>query len=308
MHYLTLAKEDVYDVSCELDDNLKYLKMFVASRPLEGMSEKTLKAYVYYSKNFFASVNKNFRDITTVDIQYYLAQYEATHGVSKRSIDNIRRGINGWFLWLEETEAISSNPFKKIHKIAFEDKPVVILSDTDVVNIREYLHGNIRSRAMVEFLLATGVRVSEFCACNISDVDFDRNKVIIHSAKKRNKSDRVVFLTAEAKKYLKDYLELRKSRGWDNSPALFQSNRKGGVRATERLVNGELCSIEKAIGLDKHLTCHVFRKTCSGILHRRGMSSVDISRILGHSDSSTFEKYYIDVSVETLQQNYQIYR
>lgn len=299
-------EKTLYELSTDIDDNYKYLKMFVAARRLEGMSEKTLRSYVFYSKNFLTTVNKNFRDITSLDIQFYMSNYELTHGISKRSLDNMRKGINGWFIWLEETEIIPVNPFRKVRKIAYDKKPVVTLSDDDIVLIREHLHGekHLRTRAMVEFLLATGVRVSELCAVDITDVDFFNSKVLIHSAKKHHKEDRVCFLTPEARKFLQDYLMLREKRGWTNSPALFQSNKKDGNRITERLVNTELRNLETACGINKKITCHIFRKTLASILHRRGMSAIDIARYLGHEDSRTSETYYIDVSVDNLQYNY----
>ena len=297
-------ERNIFDLSCELDDNWKYLKLFVASRRLEGMSERTIRSYVFYTKAFLAAVNKNFREITTIDIQWYLSEYELSHHVSKRSLDNIRRGLNGWFIWLEEQENIPSNPVRRIRKIAYEKPPITVLSDEEIVNIRDYLYGNVRSRAMFEVLLATGVRVSEFCAIDISDVDFVENKITIHTAKKRYKEDRTVFLTAEARKYLIDYLDLRKEKGWDNSPALFQSNRKGGDRFTERLVNGELRRIEKACNLKKKMTCHVFRRTVASTLHRRGMSGCSIAKYLGHTTSATSETYYINVDVTDLQYSY----
>ncbi len=297
----------VYELSTELDDNYKYLKMFVAARRLEGMAESTITHYVYYARNFLGTINKNFRDISVVDIQWYLSNYEVTHAVSKRYIDNIRKGINGWFLWLEEQEYIESNPFRKIHKIAYDKPPVYVLTDMEVVNIRDYLYNDLRTRAMVEFLLSTGVRVGEFCAINTTDVDFINNKCIIHSEKKHGKETRVVFLTAEAKKYLLDYLDLREKRGWNNSPALFQSNRKGGVRITERVVNTSLRKIEKALNINKPLTCHIFRKTVATKLHKRGLDNISIAKYLGHEDSSTSEKYYINVAVENLQYSFNKY-
>lgn len=303
LHPVTLIKP-TFALSCDLDDNYKYLKMFVASRRLEGMSENTIRSYVFYTKAFLATVNKNFREITTLDIQWYLSEYEITHNISKRSLENIRRGVGGWFLWLEESENISFNPFKKIRKIAYDKPPVTTLSDLDIVNIRDYLHGNIRSRAMFELLLSTGVRVSEFCSIDVSDVDFINDRITIHSAKKRYKEDRTVFLTAEARKYLIDYLELRKLRGWDNNPALFQSNRRGGARFTERLVNGELRRIEKACGLNIKLTCHVFRRTVASIMHKKGISSYSIAKYLGHTTSATSETYYINVDIDDVHNSF----
>lgn len=313
---LSLNLQDVklekatYELSVDVDDNYKYLKMFVASRRLEGMSENTLRSYVFYTKAFLETINKNFRDITAIDIQWYMANYEVVHGISRRSLDNLRKGINGWFIWLEETENIPSNPFRKVHKIAYDKKPVVTLSDDEIVLIREYLHGDkyLRTRAIVEFLLATGVRVSELCAVDVTDVDFINSKVIIHSAKKHHKEDRICFLTPEARKYLQDYLLLRERKGWDKNPALFQSNKKDGKRITERIVNEELRKLETACNINKKITVHIFRKTLASILHRRGMCAIDIAQYLGHEDSRTSETYYINVSIDNLQYNYSKYR
>ena len=309
LHDVNIEKTQ-YELSTDIDDNYKYLRMFVASRRLEGMSEKTLRSYIFYTRRFLETVNKNFRDITTIDIQYYLSEYEAKKHISKRSLENMRKGINGWFIWLEETENIPSNPVKKVRRIAYEKKPVTVLTDDEIVTIREYLHGekHLRSRAMVEFLLATGVRVSELCSTDVKDVDFINSKVTIHSAKKRCNEDRVCFLTPEAKKFLRDYQELRRKKGWDNDAALFQANRKGGKRITERMVNEELRNLEKVLNVDKKITCHIFRKTLASILHRRGMSTMDIAKYLGHVDTRTSETYYISVDEEELQHNYCKYR
>lgn len=261
----------------------------------------------FYTKKFLDSINKNFRDINAIDIQYYLSEYEAIHKVSRRSLDNIRKGINGVFLWLEEQEYIEKNPFRKIRPIAYEQKPIQVLSELDIVRIRDWCHGKPRDMAMIEFLLSTGVRVSELCRVNISDVNLDSGEVTIQCAKKRMKKTRTCFLTMEAVYYIKAYLQWRNDKRYTSSEALFQSNRTCGMRVTERIVNNFLRSMEKSLDLSLPLTVHVFRKTLASRLFAKGMDGKSIATILGHASSSTSERYYIGVQTANLKHEFEKY-
>ncbi len=290
------------------NSNEKYLRMFVASRLLEGLSKNTLRQYVFYSRNFLDWIRKDFVDITSIDVQYYLSEYERTHNVCKCSLDNMRKGINGFFLWLFENDYIESNPVAKIKHIAYEKKTIETLTDEEILDIRDYIHDDYRTRAIVEVLLSTGVRVSELCNIMIKDVDLDNSEIVIHCAKKRNKQDRVLFLTAEAKKAINNYIDYRDARGWNDSPYLFVSNRKYGRPLSERLVNEKLHAIETALDLKKNLTVHMFRKTLASILYKRGMSPLDIAYILGHVDTRMSETYYINVKNEDVCRNYRRFR
>lgn len=303
-----IMERDIFALSCEVDDNAAYLKLFIAARRIEGMSESTIKSYYYYTRNFLDMINKNFRDITAIDVQWYLSEYEVSHCVSRRSLDNIRKGINGVFIWLEENEYIDINPLHRVHPIAYEEKPIQILSDYDIVKIRDYVHDKPRERAMVEFLLSTGVRVSELCSIDIKDVILDSGEVAIHCAKKRRKKDRIAFLTPEAIYSIQNYQNWRYKKRFTSCEALFQSNRTCGTRITERIVNITLRGIEKRLGLEVPLTCHVFRKTLASQLHRRGMQNLDVATLLGHVDSRTSEKYYIGVHIDDLKREFIKYR
>lgn len=307
-HLRDIKMEQIlFAVSCDVDDNTKYLKLFIAARRLEGLSEKTLRSYYFYTKRFLSTIDKNFRDVEPLDVQWYLSVYEAQYHVSRRSLDNIRRGINGVFLWLEENDFIDRNPLKKIRPIAFETKPIETLSDEDVVKLKDYVHSDIRGRAIISFLLSTGVRVSELCKIDVEDVDFVKREVLIHSAKKRSKQTRTVFLTPDACFYLKSYLEYRQNKGYVGCDALFQSNRKTGKRITERIVNTYLRKLERELGIDKKITVHIFRKTLASNLHRRGMDNTDIATYLGHSGTATSEKYYIGIKKEDLEREFHKY-
>lgn len=294
-------------ICCE-NDNERYLRQFVASKRLEGTSEATINKYVFYARLLFQFLNKSFRDVSTTDIQFFLSEYELTHDICKRTLENMRKGINGFFSWLFDMEYIKMNPVKKIKPIAYEKKAVEILTDEEILDIRDCVHNDVRARAIIETLLATGVRVSELLNIQIDDLDLDNNEITIHCAKKRRKQDRILFLTAEAKKGINEYMRYRLKRGYMDSSYLFVANKKNGKPLTERLVNEGLKKISDKCGLKKKLTVHTFRKTLASILYRRGMQPLDIAYILGHADSRMSETYYIGIKNEDVKRGYAKFR
>ena len=175
-------------------------------------------------------------------------------------------------------------------------------------DIRECVRDDVRTRAIVELLLSTGVRVSELISINIENIDFDKGEITIHCAKKRQKQDRKAYLTVEATKSLRKYLEYRNTLTSPDGTALFISNRNNGRRVTERLVNSSLREIEKKIGLKKKLTVHVFRRTFATILWKHGCSPLSISKLLGHADTRMSETYYIGLQDEDIKRDYYKYR
>lgn len=49
------------------------LQVFAANKKLENLSEKSIEQYVRTTRNMLMTLNKNYEDITTNDIKYYLA-------------------------------------------------------------------------------------------------------------------------------------------------------------------------------------------------------------------------------------------
>lgn len=305
-----LIKKDCFELSTDLDDNEKYFRLFIATKKLEGMSKKTISHYVYETRKALDFLNKNFRDVTNLDIQFYLSEYERFHNVSRRSLDNMRRHIAGYYNWLELQGYISLNPLRRVGKISYEKKEVQVLTDYEIQLIREYLSGvdtkySIRLRAIVEFLLATGVRVSELCSCSRSDIDFQKREVRIVCAKKRDRRTRTIFLNTEAIFYLNKYFEYRDKRGWNNSNSLFQGNNSKSQGINDREVNSQLNKLGVAAGItNKKLTVHIFRKTLASRLYSRGFKPADIAYILGHADTRTSETYYIHIDKEDIKRSY----
>jgi len=87
-------------------------------------------------------------------------EYQTINNCGKVTIDNIRRSLSTFFSWLEEEDYIIKSPMKRIHKV----KTAIIVKDTipdEKVEILRDNCNNLRDRAMIDFLLSTGIRVGE---------------------------------------------------------------------------------------------------------------------------------------------------
>ena len=116
--------------------------------------------------------------ITTEMLRKYLVEYQSINNCGKVTIDNIRRSLSTFFSWMEEEDYIIKSLMKRIHKV----KTAIIVKDTipnEKVEILRDNCNNLRDRAMINFLLSTGIRVGELVRLNISDIDFSERECVV---------------------------------------------------------------------------------------------------------------------------------
>lgn len=139
--------------------NMDFLDMFLTAKHLEGCSDKTIRYYRCNIEKMLDTINIPVIKITTEMLRKYLVEYQTINNCGKVTIDNIRRSLSTFFSWLEEEDYIKS-PMKRIHKV----KTAVIVKDTipdEKIEILRDNCNNLRDRAMIDFLLSTGIRVGD---------------------------------------------------------------------------------------------------------------------------------------------------
>jgi len=139
-----------------------------------------------------------------------------------------------------------------------------------------------RDRAILELFFSTGLRVSELCALNRDSLDLTQGEFSIRG---KGGKIRLVFISPEAKKALKNHLDHRK----DTEEALFtsQNNTRLTPRSIERLIHFYAAKA----GIVKKVTPHTLRHSFATDLLRNGADLRSVQLLLGHSNISTTQIY-----------------
>lgn len=274
------------------DDSENLVRKFAICKRIEGCSEKTIKLYISNLGMFYKFIQKDFLQITTDDIRYWLATM-LKNGVQEKTILNRKRSLSSFYNFLVQEEIISKNPVAPIKTIKTRKQVKESVEDFDLEKIRDYPMPT-RNRAIFEILLSTGMRISEMCNLNKDDIDFKNNQCIVLG--KGNK-ERVCFLNARAIYWLQKYLKERN----DDNNALFVSELAPYKRLEIAGAEIFMRKIGRELGI--HLHPHKMRRTVATQALSKGMPIEQIQTMLGHNSISTTTEYAI-TKVKEVQYNH----
>ena len=304
LHGLDLIKTCT-ELSTETDNTEYMLGCFVVNKKLEGCTDSTLDQYLRTARRFLAQCGKSYRDVTKDDVKHYLAL--RMQQVRQNTLHSEKRNLSSLFTWLHDEGYIQKNPVKPIKGIRGEDVECVYFTVDEEIALRD-VQCCIRDKALIAFLLSTGVRVGEASAMDRNNVDFIRGEVTFRGEKSRVGKYRTVYLDTRARKYLSEYLGARK----DNNPALFVSNRvyngeprRLGNAAIEKITH----AVVEAAGITDRRkgTVHVFRRTFATRLASHGCPIEVIQELMGHADPGTTLKHYVAKSRERMQRTWEMH-
>lgn len=254
------------------------LEQFIRTKRLEGLSEETLQGYKTAIHNLSKNLGKRYEDMTTQDIRNYLSNYQISHKIKNQTLDDLRLTFSSFYNYLEEEDIILKSPVRKIHKIKSEYTLQHPFTDEDIIRLQDNCT-TIRELAMVDFLVSSGVRVSELCKLDKTDISLKNREGIVFG---KGSKERVIYFDARAKIHLEDYLAERT----DNNPALFVTAIEPHNRLTKSGVEYIIAQIGNRAGIPK---CHPhrFRRTFATKLIDRGMPIEQVQRLLGHTKIET---------------------
>lgn len=287
MNIITIVTND-YEITNRCTDivtvdskNIKLVKRYMGCLLIDGKSEKTVYQYKRTISRLSEFLNKDFTDMSTYDIRFFLAS-EKERGISDRTLENTRANLSTFFQWLTIEDEIVKNPMAKIKPIRYADEIRMDFSDVDIDRLRFACKTN-KERALIEFLLASGVRVTELSEMKISDIDFQTLDVhVIHG---KGSKERMTYITPVAMDHLKRYILSRPE--YENKFLFYNGKHQqlepGGIR----YILNRIASDAKINNVHPHR----FRRTFATRLAKRGMNIQDIKKLLGHSDINTTMQY-----------------
>ncbi|AJI95797.1 site-specific tyrosine recombinase XerD [Yersinia ruckeri] len=289
--------------------NNPLIEQFLDALWLErNLAENTLASYrldLQALAGWLQRHNKSLLLADPLDLQSFLAErieggYKATS--SARLLSAMRRFFQYLYrekLREDDPTALLSSPKlpQRLPKDLSEAQVDALLNSPNVDIPLE-----LRDKAMLEVLYATGLRVSELVGLTISDVSLRQG--VVRVIGKGNK-ERLVPLGEEAVYWIENYMEY--GRPWlINGQALdvlFPSNRS--QQMTRQTFWHRIKHYAILAGIDsERLSPHVLRHAFATHLLNHGADLRVVQMLLGHSDLSTTQ-IYTHVATERLKQLHQ---
>lgn len=257
-----------------------------------GFADKTLEYYRQRLTIFLRYCDeqqaKTLPDLTPVLIRSFLAglqQRQKQGEISSAYVHSFARAIRTFCYFLVREELLDVSPFAKVKMPRLEKKVLPALTSEEVKAILRACEYE-RDKALVLFLLDSGVRASELCALNVGDVDGEGAVTV---RKGKGAKGRFTYIGARTRKQLLRYFTLERGGKPEAGEPLFVSQR-GGERLTYWGLAQLLKRLKKASGV-KHCAPHAFRRTMAIHSLRNGMNVYLLARMLGHADITVLRQY-----------------
>lgn len=100
--------------------NLGLVRKFIATKKLEGKSERTLRRYQPELERLVCFLNKQLFEVGPYDLRLYLSLYKERRRVSNRTLENMRKTISTFFGWLHDEGIIPQNPARAVKQIKYD--------------------------------------------------------------------------------------------------------------------------------------------------------------------------------------------
>jgi integrase/recombinase XerD len=264
-------------------------------RSEQGLSENTIKSYRYDIFKYLRFVlQEGKRDIASVseqkveDYLYSLRDDDAAPTTIARAVSSLK----ALYRYLVSEGMTTVDPTARVDAPRFLRRLPQVLSPQEVFSILEAPDVSkplgLRDRAILEFLYATGARVSEALALRISDFDLKESMVRVLG---KGSKERVVPVGEVANRYVSSYLQRVRPHlsAATRSDRLFLSARGASISrsALWKLVK----RYTARAGVDKCVTPHTFRHSFATHLLEGGADLVVVQELLGHADISTTQIY-----------------
>ncbi len=218
-------------------------------------------------------------------------QHLADMGKSAATIARSIASLKSFYSFCIQEGFLEGNPVSNIPKQKSEKKLPQILTSREVTLLLEQpkctdLKG-YRDKAMLETLYATGMRVSEMIALNVSDVSLAGAFIRCES----NGKLRIIPIYAAAVKALAAYLtDVRpKMVAFGGEEALFVNI--NGERMTRQGFWKIIKYYQNAAQIGKDITPHTLRHSFAAHLLENGADLHSLQEMLGHSDISSTQLY-----------------
>lgn len=265
--------------------------------------------YLKYEKNAsFHTISGYRRDIEqylsfiqTKKIKYHQANHIIirsflahlyNNNIKKSTAARKLAAIRSFYQYCIQKGWIDENPAKMVNTPKQEKSVPSFLSEEEMTAFLDLPISDkpleLRDRAILELLYATGLRVSELVGIDLSDINFEERLLRVLG---KGKKERIVPFGTQAEKNLKRYVKKRYliHEGKIDKKAVFLNYRgeRLSTRSVQRIVDGYF----KKSAIKRKISPHSLRHSFASHLLGRGADLRVIQELLGHESLATTQKY-----------------
>jgi len=284
-----------------------YVKSFLEYLLYElNYSNKTTLTYKNALKEYgkFLNLKKlNYLKITSDNANSYKAHLISSNYENKTSSLHLS-AVRSFYNYLIEINVLRNNVFANIRNPKVEKKLPNFLnkSETDKIlnNVNWKDDLDVRNNLIIEFLYATGLRVSELCNIKLNDLNISNKSIKVLG---KGSKERIVFYKACNEYLLDSYINKNRLNILNgiNSEYLFTS--KSGKVLTTRTVEEIVKKYSIKNNIKSKVTPHTLRHTYATDLLNNNADITSVGELLGHESLSTTQ-IYTHVTSERLKEVY----
>lgn len=275
----------------ELLDFLHYLMIE------KGLAENSIISYKRDLKSYIKFLIEeknlaNWNDVTRLQIVQFLA-FLKDQKKSTKTLARHTASIRSFHQFLQKEKISKTDPSSHIESPKLEKSLPKALSmeevDRFLDSCKENTPYDIRDKAIIELLYATGMRVSELIDLNNESLYLEMQ--FVRCIGKGNK-ERIVPVGGAALDALQRYFQLGRpklSNPKKRSDSLFLNHR--GQKLTRQGLWKIIKARTKEAGISKNITPHTMRHSFATHLLMNGADLRSVQEMLGHADISTTQIY-----------------
>jgi len=260
-----------------------------------NVSPKTIDAYRrdlrQYLQHIYNIKIKNLSDVKSTHIREYVRILNK-RGMAPTSISRIISSIRGYHKFLSGEKIVEENPALTINNPKIPKKLPHVLSEKEISSIIDSIDETSqfyrRDTAMIEMLYSCGIRVSELCSLEISDLFLDDELIRVIG---KGSKERLLPIGGKAKTFLNEYLIHSRNRLNRKTESSFVFLSRNGKVLTRAMVNKILNKWTKSAGMTRSISPHMLRHSFATHLLEGGADLRFVQALLGHSDIATTQIY-----------------
>ena len=233
---------------------------------------------------------KKIAHITEDVLEGYVA-YLKEHNFANATMSRHIAAMKGWFLFMVKEGMVEEDVAGNLKAPKIEKKAPDILKMEEVVKLLEEPKGSnpkeLRDKAMLELLYATGIRVTELISLTTAQLNMQMNYIICNDGHK----DRIIPFGIKARDALLNYLEYSRSVMLHNPKSDILFVNCSGQSMSRQGFWKLIKHYALKAGITADITPHTLRHSFAAHLVENGADLKSVQEMMGHSDISTTQIY-----------------